>query len=171
MYVNSVSDVVATEGDIDADLGAELPAQRDGDVGLDSTMAVSLPLHGHADEQSAWPRNAWTLELQTQPAEQRQELYGDVGVRAVAEVAQSGDGEALGDRETRSTGSVKQIIARMLSKYAVLNSFVSKVKYLLNFTFCVIIIWLLENFQEMLRKRSVITLSFMTIAFDCGKFE
>ena len=66
MYVNSVSDVVATEGDIDADLGAELPAQLDGDVGLDSTMAVSLPLHGHEDEQSTWQRNAWTLELQTQ---------------------------------------------------------------------------------------------------------
>ncbi len=41
--------------------------------------------------------------------EQRQKLIDDDGVFAVAEIAQNGDGEALGGHETRSTGSVQQI--------------------------------------------------------------
>ena len=41
--------------------------------------------------------------------EQRQELVDDDGILAVAEVAQNGDGEALGGHETRSASGVQQI--------------------------------------------------------------
>ena len=41
--------------------------------------------------------------------EERQKLFGDDGALAVAEVAQNGNGEALGGRETRSTDCVQQI--------------------------------------------------------------
>ena len=43
------------------------------------------------------------------PCQQRQEFVNDDGVLAVAEVAQNGDGEALGGRETRAADRVQQI--------------------------------------------------------------
>jgi len=52
--VNSGGDVVAVEGQFDADLGAQLPAQLGGHFGFDSTLAVSLDdaLQRHEDGQS-----------------------------------------------------------------------------------------------------------------------